>query len=62
MDPAEADKLRAEWERNEAELQRIRQLPTGSSDPAERERQLDARQDEIEFLLGTLARQARGEG
>lgn len=52
MEPAERDRLRRKWQENEAELQRLGDLPTGSADPAERERQIDREQDEIEGLMG----------
>lgn len=44
--------LKAEWLRNEAELERLRLLPVGAVDPTAREAELDARQDEIEFVIG----------
>jgi hypothetical protein len=56
MDPLAPDheraRLAAEWQANEAELERLRDLPAGATDPAARERALDERQDEIEGLLG----------
>lgn len=55
--PMNQDKLRTlheEWKRNEAELARLRELPVGVVDPAARERELERRQDEIEFLVAQL--------
>ncbi len=46
--------LHDEWKRNEAELVRLRELPVGQVDPAARERELERRQDEIEFLVAQL--------
>lgn len=46
--------LHDEWKRNEAELARLRELPVGQVDPAARERELERRQDEIEFLVAQL--------
>lgn len=46
--------LREEWQRNEAELARLRELPAGAVDPATRERELERRQDEIEFLVAHM--------
>jgi hypothetical protein len=51
VDPAAKAQLKDEWLRNESELQRLQELPVEVEDPAERQRQLDARQDEIEFCL-----------
>lgn len=39
------------WHVNEEELQRLADLPVGPVDPAERERQLDREQDQIEGQL-----------
>lgn len=51
------DKIQAlheEWKRNEAELVRLRELPVGQADPAARERELERRQNEIEFMVAQL--------
>lgn len=48
----ERQRLSQQWHKNEAELNRLADLPTGSVDPAERERQLDEAQDEIEYEQG----------
>lgn len=55
--PMNDDQIKAlhdEWKRNEAELVRLRELPVGEVDPAARERELEHRQDEIEFLVAQL--------
>ena len=62
MDPADLSALKEEWQRNERELEALRLLPTGQVDPAERERQLDARQDEIEYEIGLEALKSRRQG
>lgn len=43
------------WQANEAELQRLRDLPVGSTDPAARERELEREQDEIEYEVAKEA-------
>ena len=58
MNPRTREELAAEWLRNEAELRSLQDLPVGASDPASRERELDARQDAIEFAIGLDARAA----
>lgn len=40
------------WKANEAELERLRDLPVGEKDPATRERELEQEQDEIEWEIG----------
>lgn len=52
LTPTELDSLRTECLRNEAELERLRDLPVSEKDPATREDELEKRQDQIEFLLG----------
>jgi len=52
MDDAARRQLSETWTKNEAELQRLPDLPAGAVDPAERERQLDAEQDGIEYDAG----------
>lgn len=52
MDPDRRKHLNDEWLANEAALERLADLPSGELDPAERERQLDREQDEIEYELG----------
>jgi hypothetical protein len=52
MDDAARRQLSETWTRNEAELQRLPDLPAGAIDPAERERHLDTAQDGIEGDLG----------
>jgi hypothetical protein len=53
--PTQPEPLREEWLRNEAELERLRDLPVSAQDPATRERALERRQDEIEFEIGRRA-------
>jgi len=53
-DPVHED-LSAEWLRNEAALLRLRDLPAREKGPAARDRELERRQDEIEFPLGADA-------
>jgi hypothetical protein len=55
MTDEERQQLRAEWQENEAELERLRDLPTGSLDPIKRYEDLLVRQDEIEYELGLKA-------
>ena len=65
--PEDPSDLSARWRANEAELARLSDLPSGAVDPAERERQLDGEQDEIEGRLGEAwlrenRRDPQGEG
>ncbi|GMV26794.1 MAG: hypothetical protein AMXMBFR58_28250 [Phycisphaerae bacterium] len=55
--------LAAECHRNEAELERLRDLPVSDVDPTARKGELERRQDEIEWELGRLRyRQRRQTG
>ncbi|GMV24579.1 MAG: hypothetical protein AMXMBFR58_06100 [Phycisphaerae bacterium] len=47
----------SEWHRSEAELERLRDLPVGDVDPAARERELERRQDELEWQIAVAMRQ-----
>lgn len=56
-DPASMSKR---WRENKAALEPLADLPVGEIDPAERERQIDAEQDEIEWEMGVVALQEQG--
>lgn len=50
--PESREQRRQRWLRNEAELERLRDLPAGAVDPAAREAQLDEEQDQIDYEAG----------
>lgn len=59
MTADERQRLSAEWQANEAELERLGELPAGSDERARREQELNARQDAIEGQLGAAWLAAR---
>jgi hypothetical protein len=52
--PAERRRLVQQWAAVDRQLEAIRELPVGETDPAERERQLLEDQDRIEHDMGRL--------
>ena len=59
MDPHELDEMRKRWKANEAELERLKDLPVGPIDPANRAAEIDREQDEIEYEIGRPQRHER---
>lgn len=52
MDDHGRKRLSEQWQKNEAELRRLADLPAGATDPAKREAEIDAEQDAIEYEIG----------